>query len=454
MRRRLLFINPPVLVVDPFQVDLYAEAVPFGLLQIATHLSLQGHEVRVLDMMEMLDRDFERALTPERLFGKKPIGDNSSTAEREVYLYGRPLDRLDEELGAMQPPDEVYVTCCIGFNHEPAHAVIEKVRRHHPKAVIRLGGFYPTAYPEHARTSGADHIHQGYYTEAHQVLPRFDLLERAPKVWIFRLVLGCRHRCSYCNNSLFNTDVVMEPARVVDEVLAVHERYRVPEISNWDPNVMLRWDALEEFLDGVIERGSPVRLKLEMGIQPNLLSRERAEKMWSAGVRSMTIPFESAEPEMLRRFGKPYRIKHSMDAVATCRDIGFDTRCFHCTFVIGVRGESFRHVFRTYFAIMKAGGRPTPFPLTPSPGTLEHERHARLLEGKDLSDLNGHLWPLLSSLEEVRLYDLLLRIVNQTDVARARSLSSELPPDAARAFDRELDWYMGGPHRPGDEVDE
>ncbi len=71
-----------------------------------------------------------------------------------------------------------------------------------------------------------------------------------------------------------------------------------------------------------------------------------------------------------------------------CRDMGFDTaKRFHCPYVIGIRGESLRHVFRTYFAILKAGGRPTPFPLSPAPGTREYRLHERWLRGKDLSEV-------------------------------------------------------------------
>ncbi len=389
MGKRVVFINPPVLAADRIQVDLYAEALPFGLLQVATLHAQAGDEVRFLDMMEYLDEDgFDGALRPERLWAMKPTGDIHCRGRRGLYRLGKPLSWLQERLSEGPAPDEVAVTSCISFNYETTYAVVRTCREMFPKARIRLGGFYPSAYPEHAARSGADEVFVGRHREADEVFPALDLLSTKPKVWLFRLVRGCRYRCSFCMNRVERTEDVADPARVVDDLIEVARRHGVRTFSNWDPNVMLGVPVLERFLDTVIERGLDAELKFEMGVQPDRLTPAIALKMKRAGVTAMTIPFESSEPEMRKRFGKPYSIRQAMDAVAMCRDMGFDTaKRFHCTYVIGIRGESLRHVFRTYFAILKAGGRPTPFPLSPAPGTREYRLHERWLRGKDLSEV-------------------------------------------------------------------
>ena len=48
---RILLVNPPVLAADLVQFDLYAEAYPYGLYQIAGLLRGRGDEVHLLDMM-------------------------------------------------------------------------------------------------------------------------------------------------------------------------------------------------------------------------------------------------------------------------------------------------------------------------------------------------------------------------------------------------------------------
>ena len=448
MSPRSLLVNPPVLAADAHQVDLYAEAIPFGLLQIATHLSERGHDVTLLDLMEYRDGNFDEALSVSRHWGLKPLGDRTVRLRRPVYRVGRSLEWLEGRLAALPAPDEILVTCCIPFNNEPAHAVVSLCKKFFPSARIRFGGFYPSAFPEHAGRSGADEVFIGRHHEADRVLPRLDLLEEKPKIWLFRLASGCQYRCSYCLNASDGDGVVLEPEAVAREVVRVHETYGIGTFSNWDPNVMLHGEVLERFLDEMIALGSPVRLKLEMGVQPDLLTPALARKMKEAGVEAMTIPFESADPAMMRRFGKPYRMSDAMDAVAICRDLGFPTGIFHCPWVVGFRGESFLHVFRTYFGVLKAGGLPTPFPLSPVPGTREYDRHAPYLAGKDLSELNGHLWPALPSAAHVVLYDRIYEVIRQPDAAGAARLARGLPATVRTAFEAELAWYLEGPHEP------
>ena len=176
----------------------------------------------------------------------------------------------------------------------------------------------------------------------------------------------------------------------------------------------------------------------------------------SAAMVTSAPKFMSVEPSplhaMMRRFGKPYGMAASMDAVAICSELGFDASKFHCTWVVGIRGESWRHVFRTFFGVLKAGGFPTPFPLSPTPGTREYVRHEPYLRGKDLAELNGHLWPTLPSRRQVELYDLVFKIINQPDHRHAARLAGGLPRDARDVFSREHDWYLRGPHRPGEPV--
>ncbi|RLB58591.1 MAG: hypothetical protein DRI34_04355 [Deltaproteobacteria bacterium] len=443
-------MNPPVLAIDPVQVDMYAEAVPFGLLQIGTFLRNQGHEVLLVDMMASSDDHPGGVLGGESFYGVKPAGASGAMMERVVYLYGRDLDWLMSRLPDSWAPDEIWMTCCISFNYEPAFSAIDLLRRLYPRARILLGGNYPSLFPEHAARSGANVVHRGPFRQADGYFPELDLLEHVPPIWLFRLVRGCRYRCSFCANSARTPELAGDPVQVAEEILQVHRRWGVKTFSNWDPNVLLIPKAVEEMLRILIEAKTEVEIKFEMGLQPNRLTPDILELMNQAGVTMMTIPFESVEAHMLRRFGKPFELHHPMDIVASARINGFDThRLFHCTWVIGIRDESFRHVFGTYFAILKAGGLPTPFPLSPTPGTREYTRHRASLAGKDLSELNGHLWPCQPSAEMVVLYDTILDMVSKPDPHDALELADRLSPRASRYFNRAFEWYLEGPYEPG-----
>lgn len=434
---RFLLVNPPVLAVDELQVYAYADVFPYGLHQIATLLRAQNHEVRLLDMMGYLEGDYDRVLRPETRFARKSAGDSRTRLARDVYLYGRDFAWLDERLAALPPPDEVLVTCCISFNWEPAHRVVAACRRAFPKARIRFGGFYPTAFPDHAARSGADEVFRGRWTEADRVFPRLTAEDPVPRIWLFRLVAGCRYRCSFCLNASSPVEVLHGPREVAAELRRVHRAYGITKFCNWDPNVLLAPAVLGEFLDAVARGGPPLALRFDMGIAPHLLTPELAARMRDAGTVAMTIPFESADPAVMRRMGKPYRVEDAMRAIDLAAEAGFDRAHLHCTFLVGLRDEDLGAVFRTHLLILRSGGKPMPFPLTPTPGTREYDRHASHLEGKDLDLLNGHLWPCLGPASTVRLYDRVLRVVSAMDVESAREQAARLPPRVRETFERE-----------------
>ncbi|NMC71310.1 MAG: radical SAM protein [Myxococcales bacterium] len=447
---RFLLVNPPVLAADELQVYAYADVFPYGLHQIATLLRRQGHHARLLDMMAYLEGDYDRVLRPETRFARKPCGDHKTrNVLRDVHLYGRDFAWLDARLAEMEPPDEVLVTCCITFNWEPAHRVVAACRRAFPRARIRFGGFYPTAFPEHAARSGADEVFRGRWAEADRVFPRLAPDDPVPRIWLFRLVAGCRYRCSFCVNASSAVEVLHEPRAAAAELRRVHREYGITKFCNWDPNVMLAPEALGGFLDAVARGGPPLALRFDMGIAPHLLTRDLAARMRAAGTVAMTIPFESADPSVMRRMGKPYRVEDAMRAIDLAADAGFDRAHLHCTFLVGLRDEDLGALFRTYLLILRSGGKPMPFPLTPTPGTREYDRHAPYLAGKDLDLLNGHLWPALGPASTVRLYDRVLRVVSALDVESAREQAARLPLQVRELFEREARAVLrpGAPHR-------
>lgn len=214
--RRALFVNPPVLAVDAHQVCMYAEAVPFGLVQIATHLTELGTQVQIVDMMGHLDGDFSSVLVPENIWAMMPVGDNRSTERRPVYLYGRDLAWLDNELAQHDAPDVIFVSCSISFNYPPAHAVIQTCKQRFPSARVLFGGPHPTTFVEHAKSSGADEVFVGRYEAARDCFPQLSLLAQRPPIWLFRLVTGCKYNCSFCANATHGTRAAFEPQRVAD----------------------------------------------------------------------------------------------------------------------------------------------------------------------------------------------------------------------------------------------
>ena len=176
-----------------------------------------------------------------------------------------------------------------------------------------------------------------------------------------------------------------------------------------------------------------------MGVEPKRLTQRLAEKMLKAGVVQLTVPFESSDPRMLRRFRKPYRFDVPVRVMAMIREIGFDMRGFHATSLFGYDDEDSRHLFRIYTTMVLFGGQPIFFPINPVPQSEEYERSMPLIAGKPQDELNGYLFPLLASKEKVELYDLIIMLGNEKSLERAVKLARQLPQELEREFFEELE---------------
>ena len=413
---RILLVNPPVLAVDLIQFDLYAEAYPYGLLQIGGYLKNQGHEVELIDMMGYdvnvdanLEDFSEASLTPhDRL---RAGNDEVIGVELDVYWYGMPLDAFESRLRALGRFDEVWVTCTLNFNRSPAIETLKLVRKVLPESKIRFGGAYPTCLPDDAAHSCADEIVQGRIHEADRTLPDFDLVEGDLEVGLFRLSNGCDKNCSFCVNSRADKQIFFPIPEVRDYLTQCHEKYGIRTFSNWDPNIMLFPDLLEEFLDVAAAESWDFAFKFEMGVQPRDLPGHWLGKMKAAGVECMTIPVESVDHITLRQMRKHYTGLSSLRALRQAAELGFNVSKFHCTFIIGLPYDNLRLIFRMYHAIKRLGGLPCPFPITVVPGSLEHDRYRDVIKGKSQAELNGHLWPLLSKPQDIATYRNLLNVL-------------------------------------------
>jgi hypothetical protein len=466
---RILLVNPPVLAVDLPQLDLYAEAHPYGLLQIGAWLRKKGHEVHFVDLAgyginvagdtvhvlgcspASVDRqvgarhnvtDKLSSLQDDQLtfWRELPAGNNQVQDVRlRTYWYGKPLAESEERLRRIGTPDEVYVTCTLNFNRQPAFEVISLIKKLFPGVKIRFGGNYPTACPEDAAASGADDIFRGRIREADNLLPAFDLSASAPKIGLFRLSNGCRYKCSFCINAGDREEIFYPVPLVLDYIREMGERYHLRVFSNWDPNIMLFPEILNEFLEGAARELPNFRFKFEMGVQPPALTRTLLQRMKSAGVTTMTVPVESVDTKSLRMMRKHYSPISSFKALHLAGELGFDLHNFHCTFIIGFPYDNLRSIFRTYHAISYLGGLPCPFPITILPGSLEFKRCSDLLVNKCLDEHNGHLWPLLGSKEDIFLYGNLLNILYLPAGRLRDAYFEQLPTKVQDTFFQELE---------------
>ncbi len=434
--RRIVLINPAVLALDRVQVDYYADAVPHGLFQIAAWLRGLGHRVRVADMMSYgkHHRRWRDLLRVGELIPAEPVATGAAGHRLDAWRYGQPLASLDtwfRSLGA--PPDEVWVTCAIPFNAEPAHEVIARVRDMAPSAIIRFGGGYPSALPDDAATSDANHVHVGRVLDADRVQPDLAVDTKVRDFAHFRLTSGCPNKCTFCINgreAMHRFDAVA----VLEWIRLVRRNLGITRFNNWDPNVLRFRPHLRKFLEGATKLPEDVVLRFDMGLEPDLIDDEAVALLRHGRVGAFSIPFESVEPTRWRLYEKPYTIISTLRAIDRLRAGRFNLTPCHGTYIIGYPDEELADIFAVHHLIRGAGMVGTPFPITPIKGSPIWDRYQDRLEGRAVRDLNGHAFPLLDDPERVALYARVLPVLATTRSDGPEQLIQDFPTEVRKAW--------------------
>jgi hypothetical protein len=94
-------------------------------------------------------------------------------------------------------PEKIYVTSLFTWGWKEVWEAVRYYKSLFPTAQICLGGIYASLMPEHAKLSGADHVHIGLVKEAEDLLPAYDLVPQ----WKWSILFasrGCPNRCAFC----------------------------------------------------------------------------------------------------------------------------------------------------------------------------------------------------------------------------------------------------------------
>lgn len=433
--KRILFINPPVVCVNECQKGWYSFAHPTSILKLITWHKLQGNETAFIDCMDYEggsnpgsikssrdippgDDNFKPVLSLQP-YKKLPFGSNRLNLYIDTYLLGKPIRWLEDELKKQTAPDEIWVSCHMTFNNELAHEVIRTARRIFPKAEILLGGNYATLFPQEAEQKSGATVFRGLFPGAERLFPDYSLFQGAMDYIVFQLDLGCSNRCSHCVNSLLHQEIVrLDIQALVEDLKRKREQFGISDFVNIDPNVAC-FD-LKAFLRECIDRKLDARLYFYGGIQPDKVTPELAVMMHEAGVKGLTLPRE-LETAVLQ---KSYSPGNFFNAVELFQKAGFDLSDFHCSFPVGFMDDNLIELVTIIREIHDMGAIPEIAPVAFVPGTPEYARHAPVLQGKTLEDLNWALWPALDSTDEIIAHSILYNAAHGNRFNKPWSLKS------------------------------
>ncbi|MBN1880096.1 B12-binding domain-containing radical SAM protein [bacterium] len=161
---------------------------------------------------------------------------------------------------------------------------------------------------------------------------------------------GCPYSCSYCSiSSLRNLYSgkgpfvrFHSPERVIEEITEVRDRYGLRSVIFQDDTFILGQDRLEKLLDLY---GQYVRLPFICHIRADLLTRDIAQRLRSAGCHSVDFGVESGD-EALRAIilGKPISDDQLFSAAGYLHEAGIR---FRTTNMFGLPGETFEQALKT-----------------------------------------------------------------------------------------------------------
>ena len=308
---RVLLVDPYMAREDPMErkfVELYPS---LGLLTLGGYLRAHGIDVAMTDLT------FERSTAPVtdriRRWAPHVVGVHTKTLTMrracEVAARARRAGAFTVAGGpdsATRP--ELYLEA--GFDAvalaEGEETLVDLAHRvHRGETVDGLPGL---------ATLGLEGVRRGrprpFLRDLDRLpLPAWDLIDMeaylgrwARRTGERRAALltsrGCPFDCSWCSKPTFGrTFRQQSPARVLDELRALKERYRVDYVRFCDDVFGIHRPWIEALLDGMIEER--LDLKFECLARVDLLRPELLARMRRAGLARVYVGVESGSQKML-----------------------------------------------------------------------------------------------------------------------------------------------------------
>ena len=183
-------------------------------------------------------------------------------------------------------PDKIYVTSLFTWAWRSVRKAIHNYKTWYPQVETHLGGLYASMLPEHAeKYSGADHVHQGLYKEAENLLPDYSLVPD----WDGSIVFasrGCNNNCLYCVVPRLEGKICLEKTSIKHLIWPGHTR-----LIFFDNNIlaMKYWrDIFNEILTLNME------IDFNQGLDARLMTEEAATYISKMKIPSVRLAYDKA----------------------------------------------------------------------------------------------------------------------------------------------------------------
>lgn len=452
-------ISPPI-----YDTQYWAHwSLPYGLLRVASWLRTKDYLLKLIDCLESNNskrtvhkkmRKVRKLCSIEEYVPPRWAGFRPPEGEKIEYCFGISPDDLRKRLKAIQAharsakaslfdtevfpePDEIWISSIMTYWWESTKETIGVCREVFPKAVIRVGGIYPTLAPQHAITNlglhnplhlqgreldpldpdqqARDIIVSATIPDANPLPLALDLYEEdgtgepekgdgLPQYTILTTSRGCPFKCAYCAANVLN-----EGRRVwVREFGSAYEEVKhwfalgIREFCFYEDNLLLGksnfTDLIQQIADDPDLDG--IELHAPEGIEVRLLHAHIVQLMRKAGFKKLYFPLETVNANMQRKWDRNHT---NMDkffyALQNAVGAGYKQHCqdINCFVLFGLPDEDLQAVYDTVVFASSRVGSVIPMLFTPVPSTPLYEMYKEYIEEKEfgLHHLNGKLLPFL-----------------------------------------------------------
>lgn len=430
---------------------------------MATWLRDKGYLLKLIDCLGADDE--QRSITkkmrkvrkvcstveyiPARWAGFRPAED-----EKIEYCFGLTKEDLRKRLLAIQgkaieakashidcevfpEPDEIWVSSIMTYWWESTKDVIDVCREVFPKAVIRVGGIYPTLAPEHALAKlglrkplhlqgreldpldpaqqKRDIVVSATIPDANSLSLHLDLYRedgtgepepggQLPQYTILTTSRGCPFKCGYCAANVLNEGRkvwVREFADAYEEVKHWFGR-GIREFCFYEDNLLLGKSNFVDLIQRIADDRDldGIELHAPEGIEVRLLHPQIVNLMRKAGFKKLYFPLETINANMQTKWDRTHT---NMDkffyALENATQAGYKLHCqdINCFVLFGLPDEDLQAVYDTVVFASSRVGSVIPMLFTPVPSTPMFEMYREYIDEKgfDLHHLNGKLLPFL-----------------------------------------------------------
>jgi len=392
-RARVLLLNPPI--HDFAAYDFWAR--PLGLLILGGLLRANDVEVTLLDALDPRSpwlapaerparrepgrgrfhrAHLERDRVPEQLL------EMGRRVGRRFARYGLGPEQLARALGALPRPDAVLLGCGMTYWYPGVQEATALLRRRWPDVPLVLGGVYATLCRDHAkRHAGVDRVASGplpgtlgvvaevlgvNLRPAPGALPAHDLAPGADAAAL-QTSSGCLNRCRYCGVAALAPRHLAHPPERVEREARLIAALGIRDLAIYDDALLADPARAVEILG----RLAPLALRLHAasGLACRGLTAAVARAMGRAGLATIRLGLETADPERQRQLGAKVTLEELQAALAHLEQAGYTRSEIGVYVMAGLPGQELSEVEHSLERVLALGARPHLAEYSPVPGS-------------------------------------------------------------------------------------